>query len=152
MRLTAELKKEHVHITSILSDVRTTAVSYSAATVQVLQARELFLTHTRKEDTRLYPPLRARLYNDGHLTELLKAFTLDFSFVSSLAADFFSSLDRGISEENFYTKLFRLSNALRERIEKEENILYAEFDRLFPEACEAGGVSHRANECPLCGQ
>ncbi len=128
--LVTELKDEHRKIAEALAEVQEKGIGSKEGQAKLLSAKEGLLSHLKKEDERLYPPLKKAAEKDERLKGLLEMFAKDMQDVSKGAMDFFGKYAKGGSGLEFAKDFGHLSAVLTSRIRKEETILYPEFDKL----------------------
>ncbi len=128
--LVEELKKEHLLISSTLTKVRTQGIVSKEGQKTLLDAKNSFLAHLKKEDEQLYPVLRKAAEKDPNLKRTLDIFAKDIEFISQVVLIFFKKYESGGSGLEFAKDFGRLSAALSVRIVKEENVIYEKFNEL----------------------
>jgi len=131
-KLVEELKKEHAAIAEILVKVRELGIGSPEGRTLLISAKESLLAHLRKEDRELYPVLRKKPESDERLKKTMDVFAKDMESISQAALDFFNKYSQGGSGVDFARDFGRLFIVLRGRINKEEDILYKEYEKLCP--------------------
>jgi hemerythrin-like domain-containing protein len=131
-KLIEELKQEHSELVSMLSKVTEFGIGSKEREDILFSAKNVLLAHLKKEDAELYPFLRKKTENDKNLELILDMFTRDMETVSKTVLAFFDKYSQGDShsELEFAANFGRLLGLLEVRIQKEENILYKEYERL----------------------
>ena len=130
--LIEELKKEHADIIDLLDRVKELGVISQEGRAILLSAKTRLLAHLQKEDEKLYPVLRREAENNRWLKLNVEIFAADMDTISKTAIDFFEKYSDDDTGLEFFKDSLRLFTTLRGRIGKEERILYAEYDKLFP--------------------
>ncbi|OGX31364.1 MAG: hypothetical protein A3D27_03350 [Omnitrophica WOR_2 bacterium RIFCSPHIGHO2_02_FULL_46_37] len=129
--LVEELKKDHEEIVEVLTKVKKLGISSKDGQDMLLAAKGGLLAHLKKEDERLYPPLRKAAENNQGLKTTLDMFAKDMESISKNAIDFFGKYAKGDSGIEFAKDFGRLAGILSMRIRKEEKIIYAEYEKLL---------------------
>lgn len=130
-RLVDELKKDHEEIVEVLTKVKKLGISSKDGQDMLLAAKGGLLAHLSKEDKRLYPILRKAAENNQNLKTTLDMFAKDMESVSKAAVEFFEKYEKGGSGIEFAKDFGRLVGVLSIRIQKEENIIYAEYEKMI---------------------
>lgn len=129
-KLIEELKRDHSAIADMLNKVKEFGISSKDAQNTLLSAKTSLLAHLRKEDNELYPALRKAAESDSNLKGTLDMFAKDMETISKAAFEFFDKYSQGGSGLEFAKDFGRLFATLKSRIQKEEDILYARYDKL----------------------
>nr|MBA3686715.1 response regulator [Planctomycetota bacterium] len=131
-RLVRALRSEHDAILESLSQVRSLGVGSVAGRQALIAARAALLAHLGKENALLYPTLRADAARDAGLAGLLERFAQDLEAVAESAERYFTRATHdGADGEG---DLRDLMQALGGRIQREERILYREYDQRHPDS------------------
>ncbi len=125
--LIRELKNEHAALLDILAEVKALGISSPAGQEKLLDARELLMTHIRKEDEKYYPELGRAAEKSRELKLMMDYFVADMAAVSSKALQLFSKYARGGSEAEFAGDIKLLYLTLKDRIRTEEETLFRKF-------------------------
>ncbi len=128
--LVVDLKKDHAAIVEVMNRVKDLGIGSKDGQATLLAAKEGLLAHLKKEDTQLYPALRKAAVRDEKLKRSLDVFAADLQEISRFALDFFQKYSSGGGGLEFAKDYGRMVAALRQRIQKEESLLYAEYDKL----------------------
>lgn len=129
--LIEELKNDHGKIVEVLTKVKNLGTSSKEGQDTLSAAKEGLLAHLKKEDERLYPPLRRAAENSPSLKFTMDTFAKDMEDISKAALDFFGKYAKGGSGIEFAKDFGRLVGTLSIRIRNEENFLYAEYEKLM---------------------
>ncbi|MCP5120139.1 MAG: hemerythrin domain-containing protein, partial [bacterium] len=124
------LKHEHAVIAETLNKVRGLGTSSKEGQETLLAAQAGLLAHLKKEDEQLYPVLRKEAESDPGLQHVLDTFASEMGAISKGALQFFAKYADGGSGIEFAKDFGQLFAKLSQRISKEENIIYARYDRL----------------------
>lgn len=128
--LIEDLKKDHATIENVLGQVKDLGIGSSKGQTTLLAARQGLLAHLSKEDAQLYPALRKAAERDEKLRRTLDVFAADMQEISKTALDFFQKYASGGSGLEFAKDFGKLVAALKQRIHKEENLLYVEYEKI----------------------
>jgi len=125
-----DLFLEHMDIVEALNEIKDLGIETAEARQKLLTLRGVLFYHLAKEDTYLYPFLLEVAENDENFKEALEFFIKDsVEKVSKIALNFF---DKFLKENRWPTlkKDFKeFSDALKNRIEKEEAIIFEEYKK-----------------------
>ncbi|MDH5681306.1 MAG: hemerythrin domain-containing protein [Spirochaetota bacterium] len=130
--LVNELKKEHDILVTVLNEVKEIGISSQEGKDKLSAAKNGLLAHLKKEDEQLYPKLRVAATSNEQLQRTLDHFLREMEEISSFAIEFFGKYESGGEGVEFIRDFGKLIGGLRGRIRREENILYPEYDKLFP--------------------
>lgn len=132
--LTDDLHREHVRILAVLESVAAAGVGSEAGREALFDARQLLLEHLDRENHHLYPALRWAAKTDEALERLLDSFASDMEEVAEVAVAFFDAHTREDGGLVFEADCQGLITRLRHRIEREEMVLYPEYDKRYGSA------------------
>lgn len=121
-----KMRQEHQELLNVFWGMKDCV---KAGTGPLLAARERLLGHLRVEDSEFYPALRRAALTDAGLGRLLELFDTEMADVSRAAELFFSKYEGGCKGADFAADFERLYAGLSARIAKEENVLFAEYQR-----------------------
>jgi len=128
--LVSKLKNEHALLVQTLADVQKLGIGTAEGKAKLMAAKTALLAHLNLEDSQLYPTLRRAAEADGALKTTLDIFARDMDGISKAALGFFDKYANGGSGTEFGKDYGLLHAALAQRIRKEENTLYPEYDRI----------------------
>ncbi len=128
--LVDSLKKEHNILVEALDSMMKLGVTTKEGQEKLYSAKEALLAHLSLEDKELYPVLRRAAESDDSVRSTLDIFAKDMEEISKTALSFFAKYAQGGDSLEFAKELGRLLAALRNRIGREEDILYKQFDKL----------------------
>ena len=128
--LIKKLKSEHVTLIKTLDSITVSGISSKDGQAKLYAAKEGLLAHLDLENKDLYPVLREAAETNENLKRTLNIFAKDMESISKTALDFFSRYANGGESLEFAKDAGRLIAALKDRIGKEEDGLYAQYDKL----------------------
>lgn len=127
--LIRDLKWEHVVILDRLRQAKERGVTSTEGQDALKQAKKMLVAHMRKEDFLFYPALRREAESDTRLKRLIDSFEEDMRAISKNAHDFFDAYRAGGAESAFAKDFSDLYDKIWQRQEKEESVLYAEYEK-----------------------
>jgi hypothetical protein len=122
------LKEEHSEMFKIMKQAKDLCVTTKDGQGLLMNSKELMLLHIDKEDVEFYPALRKAVENNERLRNLLVQFDEEMMEVFEVAYDFFERYAEGCSEMDFIHDFGILFIMPKERMAKEENVLFHEFE------------------------
>jgi hypothetical protein len=128
--LIEELKKEHSKIVATLDEIEVIGILSKEGKSKLLSVKTHLLTHLKKEDEQLYPALRKEAKSNKQVKNTLELFAIDMEDVSRIVLEFFDKYSGGVLGMEFHRDFDSLFVALSTRIRNEENILYAEYEKM----------------------
>ena len=129
--LIENLKKEHAAILEAMDRMKESGASSAAGKEAAVQVRESLLSHLKREDEFLYPPLQKAAKDDPSLRIKLNMMAEDMQKITKAARDFFTRYHNGGEGLEFIKDFGSLAGKLNIRINWEESQLYPEYDRRF---------------------
>ena len=129
--LTDELAEDHAAILKLLDQAGAEGVETRTGQETLRTAKEVLLSHFRKEDTVVYPALMKASEKDIDIRQMLNVFLLDLESITRSAMQFLDTYCDGGAPEGFKKDLDSFKKALRDRIYKEESVLYTRYDALY---------------------
>ena len=130
LSLSDELRREHIDVMKMLEEMKAAVHHSDDKRMHVIEVMDGLLNHLRKEDELLYPVLTAAAAADRRLAKLLEISSRDMDEISRIAADLFSIPREKQSDTAFFRNLGGFIALIRQRVMKEEAILFPEYDRL----------------------
>lgn len=131
-KLIQELKKEHITLIKMLEGFKKgQGIVGKEWKEKLFSAKELFSSHLKKEDERLYPMLLKASEDNELLMKTVYEFTYDMKRVSSLAYRFFDKYNEVSGGTDFIKDYAELEINLKNRIVQEENVLFKNFEKLL---------------------
>lgn len=137
----AELKDDHILILTTLEEIITVGIRSNEGQQKLLKIKNALLAHLKKEDEKLYPPLEEVAKTDKNLRVTLEIFAQDMIKTSELVMAFFEKYNNPPQSLEFVKDFGKLYALLNNRIRKEENILYAEYEKLPTEQKNKHGAA-----------
>ena len=128
--LVDRLKKEHNILVEALDSMMKLGVTTKDGQEKLYEVKETLLAHLSLEDKELYPVLRKAAESDDSVKSTLDIFAKDMEEISKTALSFFAKYAQGGDSLEFAKELGRLLAALRNRIGREEDVLYKQYDKL----------------------
>ena len=129
--LIEEFKQDHIKLVDILTEVKAIGIGKKEGQEKLMAAKTAFIGHLQKEDRQLYPVLKRAAEKDDSLNRKIEMFAKDMDDISKGAMDFFSKYGTGNHDTLEFAKEFgTLFSTVKNRIYKEENILYPEYDKI----------------------
>ena len=130
-KLIQELKREHKALFKILDSFKKgQGIVGNDWKERLFSARELFSSHLKKEDEKLYPNLLKASENNEALMKTVSHFINDMKTVSGLAYRFFDKYKAVSGGTDFIKEFAELEINLKNRIEQEEKVLFKEYENL----------------------
>ena len=123
-----QLTHEHVLIVDALNEANRLGISTIEGQQKLVTAKNILLTHLKKEDGELYPTLARAGLKDSKLQALIAGFQDDMKGVSQVAIEFFAKYEHGGSGFAFARDFGQMMAALSSRIRREEGRLYPAYD------------------------
>ncbi len=131
-KLIDELKREHAVIVDGLAQLMNTVISSKEGQQLLLNVKQSLLAHLRKEDGQLYPVLNKAAEKDSALKQTLDHFARDMAEISETAIAFFDKYSGVGADIGFPADFGKLYAALKIRIHREVDVLYAKYEKLNP--------------------
>jgi hemerythrin superfamily protein len=126
--LTQELRDEHAKILNTLIQAKELCVKTLAGHDKLNESITALLAHLKKEDELFYPKLKKAAKNDPQLQTMLKLFEDDIKTVTEMADNFRWQYTDDCESLDFITEFGTLFIMLRDRITREENTLFPEYE------------------------
>ena len=128
--LTNTLINEHKFVVDTLTEVKKLGITTSAAQEKLMSVKKGLLAHLKKEDEKLYPLLLEKAKQDANIKNVVDTFCEDMEGISKAAIDFFNKYQDGGDTMEFAKDFGHLYSVLKDRIFREETILYQEYNKL----------------------
>ena len=130
-QLTERLHFEHTELQQALAGIRPRLFRTDEGRERLNRVRALFHDHTETEHEKLYPVLKRAARRDQKLAARLRQMDDDLKIVSDLAEGFFAKYENGQPRLiEFATDHGALVTILKIRLQREEEALFPEYDRL----------------------
>ncbi|ULA68806.1 MAG: hypothetical protein LZF62_360210 [Nitrospira sp.] len=128
--LTSTLKLQHLFISNLLEAAQWIGVEKLEAQRKLRAAKIHLLAHFKLEDTLLYPVLFEAAEKNAELKYTLQFLEKDMAGVSKEVMNFFEQFHIGGTHHHTTQDLGNILFLLQTRIRREEDTLFAEFDKL----------------------
>ncbi|MGR3294555.1 MAG: hemerythrin domain-containing protein [Candidatus Scalindua sp.] len=129
-KLVDELKNDHSILSETLKKVKSLGISSAEGQKTLLATKSGLLAHLLKEDEHLYPVLYKAAESDANLKQTLDFFAKDMDVISKIALGFFDKYSEGGSGLEFAEDCGQFFATFSQRLRKEEDIIYVEYDKL----------------------
>ena len=128
--LTSTLRLQHVFISNLLEAAQWIGVEKLDAQRKLRAAKIHLLAHLKLEDTLLYPTLFQAAEKSVELKHTLDFLAKDMAGVSKEVMSFFEQYHIGGTHHHTTQDIGKILFLLQTRIRREEDTLFAEFDKL----------------------
>ena len=128
--LTSTLRLQHVFISNLLEAAQWIGVEKLEAQRKLRAAKIHLLAHFKLEDTPLYPTLFEAAEKNVELKHTLDFLAKDMAGVSREVMSFFEQFHMGGTHHLTSQDIGNILFLLQTRIRREEDTLFAEFDKL----------------------
>ncbi|WII70691.1 hemerythrin domain-containing protein [Bdellovibrio sp. 22V] len=129
-QLTNKLKNDHKVLVSALEEIKNIGIAHPDAPKKLIAAKAALLAHLKHEDVELYPVLKKAAASDGSMQSTLNVLAKDMETLAPAALAFFAKYEKGGDPTEFSRDFSKLFSALATRIRREEETLYAMFDKV----------------------
>lgn len=130
-KLVTDLKSDHQALLGLLEKVTNLKIPRKERVETLMGAKNALLGHLKKESDHLYPALKKFAAQDPKLKATLDTFATEMEGVSKLAIEFFAkhTAANEVQSDEFAKDLGKLIILLKQRISREEAIVYQEYDK-----------------------
>jgi hypothetical protein len=128
--LVNELKTEHKALFRLLDQVAELGIDSTAGRECLMAARGLFLSHLRKEDEQLHAVMADEAKRDPELRETMSLMNFNLRDVTQWVEDFFAKYSNDVKADTFPGDFELISVLLRNRMRREDKVLFREFDKI----------------------
>lgn len=128
--LTSTLKLQHWFVSNLLEAAQWIGVGKPEAQRKLKAAKAHLLAHFKLEDTLLYPVLLEAAETNVELKRTLEMLAKDMAGVPTEMMSFFEQCDNRDQQRQTTLEIGNILFLLQTRIRREEDTLYAEFDKL----------------------
>lgn len=128
--LTSTLRLQHVFISNLVEAAQWIGVEKLEAQRKLRAAKIHLLAHLKLEDTLLYPVLFEAAETNVELKHTLQFLGKDMAGVSKEVMSFFEQYHIGATHHHTTQDIGNILFLLQTRIRREEETLFAEFDKL----------------------
>jgi DNA-binding FadR family transcriptional regulator len=126
-----KLKQEHKEILEILKNAYSgNGIASSEWKEAVIRAKKLFESHLDHEDHTIYSDEFFNNVFSSSYNQTAQKFQDEMKDITVFVENFFKKYRETTEHQDFNADYARLVNALQKRIEAEEKILFAEFEKL----------------------
>jgi hypothetical protein len=122
-----ELRREHMHLVDTLKDAHRLGILQEEGRKKLMSLKIDLLSHIKKENEKLYPPLRKVAEMDENFIASLDFFSSNMEAITEKAMTFFNKYSTEGNDMEFIRDYKELLSILSERINNEENVLFKEF-------------------------
>lgn len=129
-QLTAKLKNDHKVLVSALEEIKSLGISHPDTPKKLVAAKGALLAHLKHEDVELYPVLKKAATAESSIQGTLNVLAKDMETLAPAALNFFAKYEKGGDPMEFTRDFAKLHTALATRIRREEESLYAMFDKV----------------------
>ncbi len=127
--LIRELKEEHAYLTSMFNEINNLDIGVGSWFEKIITLERTLTDHLNKEDEKLYPLLRSRAKKDSALKYILTVFANDMELVTKKSDKFFQLCKKKPEGGDLYIEYGTFYASLKERIAREEKVLFAEYEK-----------------------
>lgn len=129
-RLTDRFRQDHEDILRALVDAKQKQVSTPDGFIKLREAMDRLLDHVESEDRNFYPVLRRAAGDDTKLHTMLDLFETEMKDVTGKVHAFRERYTDDCSSMDCITEFGTIFMLVRNRMAKEENVLFPEFETL----------------------
>ncbi len=120
------LVDEHQRLRKCFDELQKLGAASEDGKSKLKETKYLLIEHLKKEDDGLYPELE-KYSNDPAMA---KSFGTEMKGISAQALSFFNKYINGGSGLEFAKELGGIIGAIKNRISREENILFTEYEKI----------------------
>ena len=131
--LTKELRHENYLIIQILNNAKRLNMRTLIGRRALFDHKDEILAHFKKEDEKIHALLNNAVQSHPDLKQSMEMFKKDIQNTTKSMQAFFLKYDSTHSSKELCDHFDTLFKIIKHRIEKEENIFYAEFDEIEAE-------------------
>ncbi len=147
--LTSTLRLQHVFISNLLEAAQWIGVGKLDAQRKLRAAKIHLLAHLKLEDTLLYPVLLDAAEKNVELKHTLEFLAKDMAGVSKEVMRFLEQYHIGATHHHTAQDIGHILFLLQTRIRREEDTLFAEFDKLKTAARTMAAVQIPDSRCSI---
>jgi len=127
---TQHLNDDHRALTIKLNKVKSLGRISPEAKELLFSSKQIFMSHLKKEDEQLYPVLKKAGEKNENAKKLADSFICEMETISKNAITFFNKYEKESEGLDFAADLGNLLATLRNRIYREESVLYEMFNEI----------------------
>ncbi len=128
--LIAELKDEHQAIFQLLGEIDELGIESTAGREKLMAAKKLFMSHLDKEDRKVHAILDQAQTENPELRETMYLMHFNLKDVTRFVTEFFNKHADGGHQESFDGDFDLIRVLLKNRIRREERVLFREFEKI----------------------
>ncbi|OUR73826.1 hypothetical protein A9Q76_02025 [Arcobacter sp. 31_11_sub10_T18] len=130
---TKELRHENYLILQTLKQAKQLTMRTLRGRRVLFDKRNDLITHLKREDEKIHAALQGAMQTHPDLEQTLAMFKNDIENTTESVIDFFKKYGTDDADKELSDDFDKLFATISKRIEKEENIFYAEFDEIEEE-------------------
>jgi len=130
IRVTDELRRDHVIIVTALSEAKAFGITSKEGNLQIQKAFKKLHKHLEDEEKKLYPTLNKAAEKNDRLKMLMNEEMSEIGELILSAEDFFDRFESGDFKTDQHDELDTFIHALMARTKKEETTIYPEYEKL----------------------
>ena len=125
-----EFKREHSEILAILNEVKELGILSKEGQTKLMSVKASLLEHLWSENERIYPIFWKEAEHNKDLKDVLDLFAIEMEDVSNVVEQFFNKFHEGTLDRNSPNGFEAVFAAISKRIKNEEEVLYAEYEKI----------------------
>ncbi len=126
------LEQQHKEIIEKLEEIKVQTLSSNEKMQKLYEAKNTFLRHLSLEDAKLYPVLTKASERNSSLKRTLEIFAGEMKEITDKVVCFFDNLENlKLDKIDFAKEYGKFYALLKQRIRREENILYEEYKKVY---------------------
>ena len=129
--LIAELKQDHQAIFRLFEEIDDLGIESQAGRSKLMAAKDLFKSHLDKEDMQVHAVLADAEKTNPDLREIMHLMHFNLKDVSQFVAEFFEKYATGSDQKEFTDDFELIQVLLKNRIRREERVLFREFEKVI---------------------
>ena len=123
--------EDHKIILDALNSSKALKINTPQGRKELEKARNTLLNHLKQEDELMYPELFREAGRNENLKTILDIFAREMDEITGFAVDFFNKAASGADNLDYMKKFGRLTALLKDRMRKEETLLYKEYEKIM---------------------
>ena len=130
---TKELRQENYLILKTLKQAKQLTMRTLRGRKLLFDKRNDLISHLKREDEKIHSALQGAMQSHPDLEQTLAMFKEDIENTTKTVIAFFRKYNSDDADKELSDDFDKLFSTITKRIEKEENIFYAEFDEIEQE-------------------
>jgi len=130
---TKELRHENYLILQTLKQAKQLTMRTLRGRRVIFDMRNDLITHLKREDEKIHAALQGAVKTNPDLEQTLAMFKNDIENTTESVIEFFRKYATDDADKELSDDFDKLFTTISKRIEKEENIFYAEYDEIVEE-------------------